>query len=152
MTARTALVSAPVVRRVQRAVGQFALYATLVLWTFVCLFPLYWTVSTSFKLAVDVTQGHLLPWVDFVPNWRGWQSLGLSPDTIFEISNPRAEFLSRFINSAVVAAGASALAVVLGSLAAYGLSRFRYRFGPMRNDDMRSASPSVNPSASDSAT
>jgi len=136
VTARTALVSAPVVRRVQRAVGQFALYATLVLWTFVCLFPLYWTVSTSFKLAVDVTQGHLLPWVDFVPNWRGWQSLGLSPDTIFEISNPRAEFLSRFINSAVVAAGASALAVVLGSLAAYGLSRFRYRFGPMRNDDI----------------
>jgi multiple sugar transport system permease protein len=136
VTARTALISAPVVRRVQRAVGQFALYATLVLWTFVCLFPLYWTVSTSFKLAVDVTQGHLLPWVDFVPNWRGWQSLGLSPDTISQISNPRAEFLSRFINSAVVAAGASALAVVLGSLAAYGLSRFRYRFGPMRNDDI----------------
>jgi multiple sugar transport system permease protein len=136
VTARTALISAPVVRRVQRAVGQFALYATLVLWTFVCLFPLYWTVSTSFKLAVDVTQGHLLPWVDFVPNWRGWQSLGLSPDTIFNISNPRAEFLSRFINSAVVAAGASALALVLGSLAAYGLSRFRYRFGPMRNDDI----------------
>ena len=32
--------------------------------------------------------------------------------------------------------GASTLAIVLGSLAAYGLSRFSYRFGPMRNKDI----------------
>jgi multiple sugar transport system permease protein len=35
-----------------------------------------------------------------------------------------------------VAISASALAVALGSLAAYGLSRFSYRFGPMRNADI----------------
>ena len=32
--------------------------------------------------------------------------------------------------------GASLLAIVIGSLAAYGLSRFRYRLGPWRNKDI----------------
>src|SRR5690606_21920852 len=45
-------------------------------------------------------------------------------------------FLARFTNSVVVALSASILAVLIGSLAAYGLSRFRYRFLWMRNDDI----------------
>ena len=60
------------------------IYAALIFWAFICLFPIYWTITTSFKVAVDVTQGHLIPWVDFQPDWHGWRSLGLSPDTIFE--------------------------------------------------------------------
>jgi multiple sugar transport system permease protein len=32
--------------------------------------------------------------------------------------------------------GAALLAVIIGSLAAYGLSRFQYRFGPWRNKDI----------------
>ena len=112
------------------------IYAALIFWTFICLFPIYWTVTTSFKSAVDVTQGHLIPWLDFPPDWKGWRSLGLSPDTILETSTARAEFTSRFVNSALTSVGASALALVLGSLAAYGLSRFRYKFAWMRNDDI----------------
>jgi multiple sugar transport system permease protein len=112
------------------------IYAVLIFWTFICLFPIYWTVTTSFKSAVDVTQGHLIPGFDFPPDWKGWRSLGLSPDTILETSTARAEFTSRFINSILASVGASALALVLGSLAAYGLSRFRYKFAWMRNDDI----------------
>ena len=63
--------------------------ALLIIWTFIALFPLYWTLSTSLKLGKDVTQGHLIPWFDFTPSWKGWQSLGLSPDTIFATSNVR---------------------------------------------------------------
>ncbi len=111
-------------------------YAILLLWAFICLFPIYWTVTTSLKSAVDVTQGHLVPWLDFMPNWKGWKSLGLSPDTIFETSTVRDEFLKRFANSVVTSVGASLIAVVLGSLAAYGLSRFEYKFGPWRNEDI----------------
>jgi multiple sugar transport system permease protein len=122
--------------RLGHRAARAAIYGALVVWALVCLFPIYWTVSTSFKTAPDVTQGHLVPWVDFQPDWRGWRSLGLSPDTIGEISTPRAEFLKRFRNSAVVALSASTLAVVLGSLAAYGLSRFSYRFAWMRNKDI----------------
>ncbi len=116
--------------------GRVLIYAALLAWTFVALFPLYWTLSTSMKLGRDVTQGHLVPWLDFMPSWKGWQSLGLSPDTIFATSNVRDEFLKRFFNSMIATFGASALAVVIGSLAAYGLSRFNYKFGVWRNKDI----------------
>ncbi|GLS20024.1 sugar ABC transporter permease [Labrys miyagiensis] len=112
------------------------IYGALVLWAFICLFPIYWTLSTSMKSAVDVTQGHLLPWLDFQPDWKGWRSLGLSPDTIFATSTARDEFLARFTNSVITSLGASFLAVVIGSLAAYGLSRFQYKFAWMRNRDI----------------
>jgi multiple sugar transport system permease protein len=112
------------------------IYGVLLFWAFVCLFPIYWTVTTAFKSATDVTQGHLIPWLDFQPDWKGWRSLGLSPDTILQGSNPRDEFVSRFENSVITSIGASILALVLGSMAAYGLSRFRYKFAWMRNDDI----------------
>jgi len=112
------------------------IYGALAFWTFVCLFPIYWSVTTSFKSAIDVTQGHLIPWLDFDPDWKGWRSIGLSPDTIFETSTVRDEFLSRFVNSIITSLGASSLALLLGTLAAYGLSRFRYKFAWMRNDDI----------------
>lgn len=115
---------------------RFAIYGLLVTWAFVCVFPLFWTVSTSFKTAADVMRGNLVPWFNFAPNWLGWRSLGLSPDTIFEISTVRDEFMRRLWNSVVISVSASALAVVLGSLAAYGLSRFSYKFGHMRNSDI----------------
>ena len=38
--------------------GRVLIYGALLLWSFICLFPIYWTVTTSFKVAVDVTQGH----------------------------------------------------------------------------------------------
>ncbi|MEM9755780.1 MAG: carbohydrate ABC transporter permease [Pseudomonadota bacterium] len=116
--------------------GRTAVYTVLILWTIVCLFPIFWTLTTSFKMAPDVMQGNLIPWWDFRPAWLGWRSLGLSPDTIGSPSTVREQFLLRFWNSTVVAVAASLLALVLGSLAAYGLSRFEYRFGPMKNDDI----------------
>ncbi len=120
--------------------GYFAsralIYGLLVLWTFIALFPLYWAVSTSFKVAKDVQLSHIIPWVDFTPSWKGFQSLGLSPDTIGEVSTVREEFVKRFMNSVIASVSASFLAVLLGSLAAYGLTRFSYKFLWMRNKDI----------------
>jgi multiple sugar transport system permease protein len=124
------------VRRKGPAAGRVVVYALLIFWTFVSLFPIYWTLTTSFKVAADVTQGHLIPWVDFMPDWRGWRSLGLSPDTWGRTSTVRDEFLKRFENSIIVSVGASLLAVAIGSLAAYGLTRFQYRFGRLGNKDI----------------
>jgi multiple sugar transport system permease protein len=118
------------------ALGRVGVYGALLFWTFVCVFPLYWTLSTTFKRAVDVTQGHILPWLEFTPLWIGWRSLGLSPDTIFHTSTVRDQFFERFWNSVLTASGASLLALVIGSLAAYGLSRFQYKFLWMRNKDL----------------
>ena len=123
-------------RRIKWWLYRLVIYGLLVTWAVVCIFPIYWTLTTSFKIAPDVMKGNMVPWYDFVPKWRGWKSLGLSPDTIFSISTVREEFLKRFSNSVVISVSASALAVILGSLAAYGLSRFSYRFGFMRNSDI----------------
>ena len=112
------------------------IYGILLFWTFICLFPVYWTATTSFKTAASVTQGLLIPWIDFEPSWKGWKHLGLSPDSIFTESTGREEFLTRFTNTAIISSCASTLAIILGSLAAYGLSRFNYKFGFMRNPDI----------------
>lgn len=119
-----------------KTLGKVLIYAALITWAFISLFPIYWTISTSFKAAPNVMQGHLIPWIDFTPDWKGWRSLGLSPDTIWQTSTVREEFMKRFENSVVATLGASLLAVVIGSLAAYGLSRFEYKFAIWRNKDI----------------
>jgi multiple sugar transport system permease protein len=116
--------------------GRIAIYAVLILWAVICLFPIYWTLTTSFKMAPDVMKGNMIPWVDYTPKWLGWKSIGLSPDTIGAESTVRDEFFKRFTNSLIASVSSSLLAVVLGSLAAYGLSRFSYKFGYMRNADI----------------
>jgi multiple sugar transport system permease protein len=116
--------------------GRFFIYAALAIWTIICLFPIYWTLSTSFKVAKDVQKGAIVPWVGYEPNWKGWRALGLSPDTILQPSTVRDEFMKRFYNSVVTSVSASLLAVLIGSLAAYGLSRFAYKIGWMRNKDI----------------
>ncbi len=116
--------------------SRIAIYGVLILWAIICLFPIYWTITTSFKMAPNVMKGNMVPWVDYQPAWLGWKSLGLSPDTIGNESTVRAEFMKRFMNSVIISVTSSALAVALGSLAAYGLSRFNYRFGFMKNADI----------------
>ena len=130
-------------------VSRTAIYGVLVVWAVICLFPIYWTATTSFKLAPNVMQGQMVPWPQdwtpegplakklfYVPKWKGWESIGMSPQTLSQESTVRAEFLKRFMNSAVVALVSSTLAVVLGAMAAYGLSRFRYKWAWMKNDDI----------------
>jgi len=121
---------------VNLVIYRILIYGALLFWAFLCLFPIYWTITTSFKTAVSVTQGHLIPWIDFTPKWIGFRSLGLSPETIFQISTVREEFLKRFFNSVITSVSASILAVLLGSLAAYGLSRFQYKLGFVKNSDI----------------
>ena len=74
--------------------SRVAIYGALLLWTVVCLFPIYWTLTTSFKLAPDVMRGNMVPWWDFTPRWKGWESIGMSPRLIGEVSTVRDEFLS----------------------------------------------------------
>ena len=116
--------------------SRIAIYTALFIWMVVCLFPILWTITTSFKLAPDVMKGNLIPWWDFTPRWKGWESIGISPRLIGEVSTVREEFLKRFWNSTIISISAALLAVLLGSLAAYGLSRFSYRFGFMKNSDI----------------
>ena len=123
-------------QRVRWWMMRIVVYSLLILWAVICIFPIYWTLTTSFKVAADVMRGNFVPWWDFTPKWLGWRSLGLSPETLFNTSTVREEFMKRFLNSVFISVAASTFAVILGSLAAYGLSRFSYRFGFMKNSDI----------------
>jgi multiple sugar transport system permease protein len=112
------------------------IYAALIAWTVVALFPIYWTLTTTFKSAPDVMKGNMIPFLEYAPDWKGLRSLGLSPDTILNFSTPREEFLKRFYNSIIASLGASVLALIIGTMAAYGLSRFEYKFAIWRNRDI----------------
>ncbi|MEZ4563905.1 MAG: carbohydrate ABC transporter permease [Thermomicrobiales bacterium] len=115
----------------QRALGRLGIYILLALWAFICIFPLYWTVTTSVKSREAVIQGpKYIPYVDFEPDNKGWFPL------LYEVG-ARANFLKHFQNSLLVSLLAALLAVVLGSLAAYGLSRYQYQYGPYDNTQIR---------------
>ena len=99
-------------------------YALLSLWLAVCLFPLYWIVSTSFKPPGE--------WLTWPPLW--WPAHFTLANHLYVWANAHlssiasASFQSPVVglfNSAVVSIGAALLAVTLGSLAAYGISRFQ---------------------------
>lgn len=115
--------------RATRVIGRVATYAILLFWSFVCLFPLFWTISTSFKSPTAIYKGPTyLPWVDFTPVRDGWNAI-LQGDM-------RADFIHDATNSLVIAVVSAALATILGALAGYGLARFNYKLGPWRNRDI----------------
>lgn len=102
--------------------------SVLFLWMLFALFPVYWTLITAFKRQVDVYDGpRFLPWVDFQPTMQAWTTL---------FGDDSGDFLGKIGNSILFSAVSSALAVLLGGFAAYGLARYRYKYGPYRNDDL----------------
>ena len=112
------------------------IYAALIVWTIIALFPIFWTFSTTFKVAKDVQLGHIIPWIDFKPAWLGLRAIGFSPDTLFTDSTPREEFLKRFWNSIQASIGGSALA----------LDRFTRR-GPSRSEVARASGETASRAA-----
>jgi multiple sugar transport system permease protein len=94
-------------------------YALLIGWTLVVLFPLYWLLITSFKLPVQVNSGPVyLPFVDYKPTLDNWKYIlvDLQGDTV-----------RPYVNTVVVGLASAVLALALGSTAAYALVRFDYR-------------------------
>ncbi len=94
-------------------------YVLLFAWAFVVLFPLYWLAVTSLKTPLDVNDGPFyIPWRDFQPNLDNWQYIfvDLGPDTF-----------RPYTNTVVVGLTSTAITLILGSMAAYGLVRMRYR-------------------------
>ena len=94
-------------------------YAIMIAWAIVVLFPLYWLLLTSFKQPVQFTGGtYYLPFVDFQPTLDNWKYI---------LVDVGSDTYRPYINTIVVGFTSAAIALVLGSLAAYGLVRYRYR-------------------------
>lgn len=94
-------------------------YASLLGWSFVVLFPIYWLAVTSLKLPVQVDRGPFyLPFVDFQPTLDAWRYI------LVELGN---DTLRPYVNTVVVGLASASIALVLGATAAYALVRFTYR-------------------------
>ncbi len=117
--------------RQSRSIKQVITYTLLIAWAIICLFPIYWAVITSVKLPIAVFQGpKYLPWIDFQPTLNAWQFLLTGPTS-------RAVYRS-WINSAVLATTSAAIAVMIGAMAGYALTRFRFYWSLLkwRNNDI----------------
>lgn len=104
-------------------------YVLVVLWGAFVVTPLLWALTTSFKTANAVTGGPTyIPYLQYEPSLAGWRSLFGGAGGI-DIAKP-------YLDSLVVTLSATAISLVLGTLAAYGLSRFTYRAGFVKNADL----------------
>lgn len=106
-------------------------YLAVTLWSMFVIAPFLWAITTSFKDFQSVTSGATyIPWVDFEPTLDGWRSLFKSP------AQGGIAIVEPFFNSVIVTAAGSGISIILGTLAAYSLSRFTFRVGPIRNSDI----------------
>ena len=89
------------------------------------VFPLYWALSQSLRNPLDTftVAGFGVPWLDFEPTLKNWLDQLASPESRRALAN-----------STIIAVAASALAVALGTPAAYALARFRFRL--VKNKDI----------------
>lgn len=100
--------------------GMILSYVLLVFWAIVVLFPIYWLLVTSFKLPIDVNTGPFyIPFVDFQPSLHAW-------DYIL-VGDLRNDTVRPYINTVIVALVSASIALLLGTAAAYALTRFEYR-------------------------
>ena len=98
---------------------KIGIYIVLGLWAFVCLFPLYWLLITSFKLPLQVNQGPVyIPFIDYKPSLHAWKYIFV--DVWNDTWRP-------YANTIVVGFVSSVLALLLGASASYALVRFTYR-------------------------
>ena len=112
-------------------IRMFVTYTLLIIWAIICLFPIYWVLITSFKLPIAVFQGpKYFPWIDFQPTLKAWKFLLTGPTS--------AAVYRSWINSAILATTSAAIAVLIGAMAGYGLTRFRYYWPVLkwRNNDI----------------
>jgi multiple sugar transport system permease protein len=114
-------------------------WLTLGLVIFFFMFPLYWIFVSSIKTRAEVISRTptYLPYVQFEPTLDNYRAILIGGTTESEggvrTSADLSEFRNRLLNSVIIAGVSTILAVGLGTLTAYAISRFRI---PGENDLM----------------
>ncbi|HLB15702.1 MAG TPA: carbohydrate ABC transporter permease [Burkholderiales bacterium] len=115
------------------AVRQVIAYLVLLVVTFLICFPLIWAASTSLKSPKDVmaTPPTLLPAEVTIENYRnlvtGKQQYYRADQSYVPTTAAPQHFTSWFANSVIVSLGSTAISILISTLAAYSVTRFRYR-------------------------
>ena len=100
------------------------LYLVLTSYFLIGIIPFAWTLMTSLKKPADVIAAPLQ--LVFTPTLENYQAVLFnvySPDSA--LAKVRADIPHAFLNSIIIAGGATLLALVLGNLAAFALARFK---------------------------
>jgi len=106
-------------------------YLIITLWSLFVIAPFLWALSTSFKDFNSVTGGvTYIPWLQFEPSLEGWKVLVRSP------AKGGVDIIEPYFNSIFVTCTASLISIILGTLAAYALSRFKFKAGFIKNNDI----------------
>lgn len=96
------------------------LWTLVILVTIIALYPFVWALITSFKAQRDALQATMIPWLQFEPTLENWQA---------ELGRAGEENIQALMNSLIIATGATAIALTLGTSAGYALARFRFGIG-----------------------
>jgi len=106
--------------------GNIVIWGVIIIALCWAFFPFYWAIITSFKPpGVILTKPAMIPFLQFEPTLFNWRN---------EYVTRGREILGAMINSLIIAGGAALVAVCLGTMAGYGLARFRF-YG-WKNKDM----------------
>ena len=109
----------------------FLKYFFIVFWAVFVVAPFLWALTTSFKDFQSVNGGvTYIPWVDFEPNLEGWKVLIKSP------AKGGVDIIEPYFNSLFVTCTASLISIILGTLSAYALSRYTFKAGFVKNNDI----------------
>jgi multiple sugar transport system permease protein len=104
----------------RQRIEQALIWAAVILVTVVSLYPFVWALITSFKPQREALQPTLIPFLQFDPILDNWRA---------ELGSTGEENIRALRNSGIIALGACALALLLGTPAGYSLARFRFRIG-----------------------
>jgi ABC-type glycerol-3-phosphate transport system permease component len=112
---------------------RLVLYATLCAVTFLVCFPLVWALSTSLKPRAEIfaTPPTLIPDAATLENYLALvtgrsQYFQSGEGPVTSATTPAQFFMRWFINSLIVTTGSTLISIVVSTLAAYSLTRFRY--------------------------
>ena len=104
----------------RRIIQTVLLWGAVLLVTAIALYPFLWAIITSFKPQRDALQPTLIPWVQFQPIMDNWNA---------ELGRSGEENINALKNSAIIALGATGVALTLGTMVGYALGRFRFGIG-----------------------
>jgi len=111
-SARTAAAAQAHRRRLANIAARIGIYGSLIVFSIFFLLPLFWILLTSFKQQVDTFS--IPPVWLFTPELTHYHSI------IW-----RKPIINQLMNSIVTSGGAVLISTVVGSLAAYGISRMK---------------------------
>jgi multiple sugar transport system permease protein len=113
-------------RRQRRRVVALARHAVLLAWTAIVVFPIWWMFVTSIKSPAEWF-GWPPVWWPAEPGWENWRRVWIYGTAIGTPLYGTAVIgpLEALVNSFVIAVGAALLALMAGTLLAWGASRHR---------------------------